>query len=385
MQAGRINQVHLHYSRPAGGEAPQRSSDAGPVDWESQVLVDPQDLIHVEEIVGGLASAIESPTTPAITVSGAGGVGKTAVTHAAVKRVVAGGRFTHVVWASAKNVRFSSGDVGQAAVDSIYWHDLLRMVCEQLGCPLPPSQSLWEGELRRWFADELRGARVLVVVDNLEFVHSAQRVIARLRDLGVRQPHKVVATTRWRVTEEFDVRDFGIRPLARAGTYDLVRLLAAGSTSDLQSAGDDDLAPIFDITEGNPFLVKLITRRFVVTGRSLDRILAEVGAAGEHELGGRVRTWLFDRSLDQLRESTSEQEAVNLLFSFCIGGRGGSLRYDDLRSETAAADDDRFDHILEVGCRLGIIRPSDHNRRYSIHSLLYQYTCPLAWSSATAG
>jgi hypothetical protein len=32
-------------------------------------------------------------------------------------------------------------------------------------------------------------------------------------------------------------------------------------------------------------------------------------------------------------------------------------------------------HLVEVACRLTLLRPSDRNRRYSIHSLLYVYTC----------
>jgi nucleoside phosphorylase len=350
-------------------------------DWESYALVEPQALVHVADLVAELADSMASTrSTSAITVSGAGGLGKTAVTHAAVLRVSAEEQFSRVVWASAKNTRFSATDVGGVALDSIYWHDVLRIIAEQLGYPLPPHQPLWEYELSRFLAHDLHGARVLVVIDNLEFVRTADRVIGRLRDLGLRHPHKVVATTRWAIADEtFEVRDFGIPPLTPTRTYDLVRLLAEGAGSDLGVATNDELAPIYEITEGNPFLIRLIARRFIVTGRSLDRVIGELGTATGNKLGNRVRAWLFDQSLDELRARSSQEQAVRLLFTFCVSGRGGSLTYEQLRAETDSPDDERFDDLLETACRLGLVRPSNHNRRYSIHSLLYQYTCPLAW------
>ncbi|MFC0435504.1 NB-ARC domain-containing protein [Kutzneria buriramensis] len=374
VQAHRIDHVTIYNAPPESAtETPKP-----PRGWEFYALVEPQRLIHVSELVAGLADEIAGTHSPAITVSGEGGLGKTAVTHAAVSAVAEDGGFTHLVWASAKNARFSATEAGEASLDSIYWHDVLRMIAAQLGCPLPANQALWEHELRRFVATELRAGRLLVVVDNLEMVRAAEQVIHRLRALGFRHPHKIVATTRWSVVgDDLDVRDFVVPPLTPAKTCDLVRLVAADTNSDLATAGDDKLAAVHEITEGNPFLIKLITRRFVVTGRPLDHVIAELGGATGDRLGGRVRAWLFDGSLDELRTRSSQEHALGLLYAFCATSRGGSLAYDALQA--AAGIEDGFDEVLGTACRLGLIRPSNHNELYSIHSLLYQYMCPLAW------
>ncbi|EWM09887.1 NB-ARC domain-containing protein [Kutzneria sp. 744] len=374
--AHRIDHVTINYP------VDPRQRVNSPPGWEFYALVEPQTLIHVSGLVADLAETIAGPSSPAITVSGAGGLGKTAVTHAAVSQVSAAGSFTHVVWASAKNTRFSATDVGEASLDSIYWHDVLRPIATQLNCPLPHNQALWEHELSRHVGNDLKDGRLLVVVDNLEVVHAADQVIHRLRTLGVRHPHQIVATTRWSVVgDDLDVRDFVVPPLTPAKTCDLVRLLAAGTHSDLATAADSELTSVYDITEGNPFLIKLITRRFVVTGRPLDRVIDELGGAADDRLGSRVRAWLFDRSLDELRTRSSLERALGLLFAFCATGRGGALTYEELRAETGIADADAFDSVLASACQLGLVRPSNRNQLYSIHSLLYQYTCPLAWEA----
>lgn len=355
--------------------------DSSLLTWRRNVLLAQEQLIHVDHVIDQITEAIESPVSnSAVAVHGDGGVGKTAVTYAAVERAEAHGQFTHVVWASARNTRFSALDASSAAVNSIYWHDLIAMVARQLDCPLPSSQALWEGELATYLTRNLTNARILVVVDNLEFVAAADDVINRLRALGLQAPHKIVATTRWRSEmHDLEVRNIPVEPFTEGQTYDLIRLVAKSSDSDLAHARNSDLLPIFRITDGNPFLIKLIVSRYVMSGRSLPRIITELTAVSEGtDLAQRVRSWLFERSLDELALRASKRDALSLLFSFCVNGRGGAMSYSELWAENSRLDPASFDDLLESACRLNLIRPSDMNQRYSIHSLLYEHTCPLA-------
>ncbi|MGP2436571.1 esterase/lipase family protein [Streptomyces sp. JW3] len=354
-----------------------------PSDWRRHVLLSEEELIHVDDLVERLTGVIEhSSSASAIAVHGDGGLGKTAVTFAAVSRVAAAGCFTHVVWASARNTRFATDDPNSQAINHIYWNDLLSMLAVQIGCELSPSQALWEREFTSHLKNELGESRVLIVIDNLEFVAAADRVVERLRTLGIRPPHKIVATTRWNSERhDFDVHNIAVHPLAEQHTYDLARLAARGGNSDLQSARNNDLAPIYRITDGNPFLIKLIVSQYVASGKSLSRIIEDLAALpDEAVLAGRVRGWLFERSLDELSRRSSPHDALRLLFAFCANGRGGSMTYEDLASETVAMspglDKRSFDELLSSACRLNLLRPSDMNRKYSIHSLLYEHTCP---------
>ncbi|MFE0252245.1 alpha/beta fold hydrolase [Streptomyces sp. NPDC059010] len=349
--------------------------------WSRHVLLAREELIHVDDVMARLTDAIRSSaSTAAVAVWGGGGLGKTAITYAAAERVARTGDFTHIVWASARNTHFYAEDASSTAVNSIYWHDLLAMIAEQLGCDLPDSQALWEPEIADHLRRRLSDAKILVVVDNLEIVAAADQVIDKLRSLGMGAPHKIVATTRWgSERNELDVRNISITPLSESHTYDLVRLAARDSSSDLSMARDSDLKAIYRITEGNPFLIKVIVSRYVLSGKPLARIINELTSVSEGGgLGNRVRTWLFDRSLDELAAQSTQEEALSLLFSFCANGRGGAMPYEDLRAESKAPSQQAFDRLLETACRLNLVRASDRNQRYSIHSLLYEHTCPLA-------
>ncbi|MBP5935433.1 NB-ARC domain-containing protein [Streptomyces acidiscabies] len=348
--------------------------------WDRYVLIEPEELIHVDKVIDDVTAAIEDPratAASAVAVWGEGGLGKTAITHAAVQRVAKGDSFTHIVWASARNARFSAANATEASVNSMYWHDLLRIIAQQVDCELSPAQALWEGELRNHIEHQLDDARVLVVVDNLEYVDAADEVIEQLRSLGFRRPHRIVATTRLKSSgNEMGVRNMPIHPLGERETYNLVRLTAHDSSSDLAEARDEELESVYGITEGNPFLIKLITRRYAVSGLPLPRIIEELRQV-TGELGAAVKAWLFEQSLEELARRSSRKEARRLLFSFCANGRGGAMTYEELFEESVHSDDvNRFNTLMTSACRLGLVRASGRDRRYSVHSLLYEHTCP---------
>ncbi|MEH0631935.1 alpha/beta fold hydrolase [Streptomyces bottropensis] len=348
--------------------------------WDRYVLIEPEELIHVDKVIDDVTAAIEDPrgtAASAVAVHGEGGLGKTAITHAAVQRVTKGDSFTHVVWASARNARFSAANASEASVNSMYWHDLLRIIAQQVDCELSTAQALWEGELRDHIERRLTDARVLVVVDNLEYVDAADEVIEQLRSLGFRRPHRIVATTRLKSSgNDMGVRNIAIHPLGERESSNLVRLTARDSGSDLADARDEELDSIYGITEGNPFLTKLITRRYAVSGLPLPRIIDELRQV-TGELGSAVKAWLFEQSLEELARRSSRKEARRLLFSFCANGRGGAMSYEELLEESVRPDDvNRFNTLITSACRLGLVRASGRDRRYSIHSLLYEHTCP---------
>jgi hypothetical protein len=66
--------------------------------------------------------------------------------------------------------------------------------------------------------------------------------------------------------------------------------------------------------------------------------------------------------------------------AFCFGARGETLDATELQTFSELPDDGFFADLLAGACGLALVRPTDGNRRYSIHSLLYEFTCsgPLA-------
>jgi hypothetical protein len=368
--------------RNSGRSAPPGTPrHAGVSDWKRYpVGIDHQRLLAADRVIDQLLTFLGGETTgPAVTISGAGGLGKTAVTYEAVSTLTGSQRFTKIVWVSAKNGVFQTS---QAAGDpaTVDWHDVLRVIAEQLGCQLSPSRRLWERDVGQHVRRRDGTDRILLVVDNLEGIDDAQQVIGRLGTLGLGRPHKLVATTRWAVTSnDYDVPDIRIRPLGAQDTIALVRQIGAGD-DDLADADDSSLLPIHQIAEGNPFLVKLIVRRYLRTGRPLTGVIAELTSLGtgqDHHptLGGAVRRYLYEQSLDELASRFDRHSAQRLMAAFCFAPRGETLDAGELRAWSELPDRAAFDQLLEAACGLALIRPSQRNLRYSIHSLLYEFTC----------
>jgi len=175
------------------------------------------------------------------------------------------------------------------------------------------------------------------------------------------------------------VPDIRIRPLGADDTIALVREIGAGD-DELACSADLSLLPIHQIAEGNPFLVKLIVRRYLRTGRPLTAVIGELTSLGgsrtqPRTLGGAVRRYLYEQSLNELARRFDRDSARRLMASFCFAPRGETLDAEELRAWSQLPKAVAFDQLLEAACGLALIRPSQRNLRYSIHSLLYEFTC----------
>jgi len=180
---------------------PPRITDPGVSDWRRYpVGIDHERLMAADAVIDQIMTFLGRETTAsAVTISGEGGLGKTAVTYEAVSTLTGGEGFTRIVWVSAKSGVFQTSDlVGERG--TVDWHDVVRAIGQQLGCELSPSRRLWERDVGE-HVRRLDGMdRILLVVDNLEGIDDAEQVIGRLGRLGIGRPHKLVATTRWAVT-----------------------------------------------------------------------------------------------------------------------------------------------------------------------------------------
>jgi hypothetical protein len=363
---------------PSEGKPVSRSDDRAL--WKRYpVGIDHEDLLAAESTIQAIVRSVTSETSSwALTVSGEGGLGKTALTYEAVERLAASDRFTRAVWASARTATFQT-DVAAGNTATLDWQEVVRVIAEQLGCQRT-GRRLWEHELEKHMSSLDAAERILLVVDNLEGINDADRVIVRLSNLGFAAPHKVVATTRWSVQQnDYDIPDIPVSPLTEYDSLRLIRVIGHAD-SELQSVDDGQLRPVFAITEGNPFLIKLIVRRYLAAGQPLEQVMTELtslrGAdTGPLPLSNRVRRYLYDSSLNELATRFDRTAVENLMASFCFAARGETVSYDDLYSHSSMTDNVAFADLIETAHRLALIRPTELHRRYSIHSLLYEYVC----------
>src|SRR5262249_8284255 len=153
--------------------------------------------------------------------------------------------------------------------------------------------------------------------------------------LGMRRPHKLIATTRWAIPgNDYEIPDIPVQPLTKTDSARLARLIGRGN-AEIETADDARLAPVYAITEGNPFLIKLIVRRYLAGGQPLEEVIRELTSVQlppgrSQPLGVLVRRYLYERSLNELAARFDTSSASSLMASFCFAPRGSTVRYEDL-------------------------------------------------------
>jgi hypothetical protein len=344
--------------------------------WQSYADAQHQQLLAAEPVVQGIVATVSSDSADwALTVTGEGGIGKTAVTYQAAKLLSESGQFDRVIWASAKDaaaVRTEDGhDPKPVLID---WQDVLEKIAEQLDVDFGPRTLASRGVKQR--VEQLtRRERLLLVVDNLEDVNDAGQVIDRVRELGLGKPHRLVAVSRKALTSSsmahVGVRNVRVPPLDLADTLRLVRL-AGHDDADLRSADDSILAPIYGISEGNPYLIKLIVSIYLRTLQPLDTVINDL-KSNQAKTGQDVRWHLYGVALLDLEERYGQEVAHRLMASFALSVRGARLTFEDIMAASRIADADLLHELIAAAGSLFLVNSSDLHQRYSIHSLLHEY------------
>ncbi|WP_410634873.1 NB-ARC domain-containing protein [Amycolatopsis sp. cmx-4-83] len=362
---------------------PQRPA----ADWRRHAYVNHDKLFGARDTVDAVTAAIMNERGgDVVSVVGEGGVGKTAISYEAVQAAVGSGGFTRVAWVSATKPHSGAGNSGSEPYRVTYWSDLQLEIATQLGLDLGPSRALWSAEFGRRVAGLDPGERLLVVVDNLETVPDATDAVQQLRRFGITNPHRLVVTTRWELTPHVDtVREHRVSPLSSADALALVRHIGANDPG-LRSAPDSALQPVLDVTGGTPFLIRLAVRQYLSSHHPLDQVLhrlRELRDEAAPDLAAQVRSYLYVESLRELERRHGEEFADALLGAFCVKGRGDAFRFAELGEVSGIDDEDGFGAVLSTACQLSLITSfgdaseATLDRGYTIHSLLYDFTCGL--------
>jgi hypothetical protein len=207
-------------------------------------------------------------------------------------------------------------------------------------------------------------------VDNIENKHDTSRLLHHVKQLGFGNPHKLVAASRWRIdAADLPAPDIPIGPLGRAASIELIKDLGTHNEY-LKHAPPGMLDPIYRISEGLPFLIKIIVSRYLQSARSLEEIIDEITTKRQ---GAQVRQWLYDQSLNELASRTSIELASLLLGTFCTFPKGESVSRQQLQRRSQIENDEDFMHVLEAAIKLSLVRDANGKRQFSIHSLLFEY------------
>ncbi|MFN8470276.1 MAG: NB-ARC domain-containing protein [Caldilineaceae bacterium] len=216
-------------------------------------------LVGIEKQVCDLAALLEGPPEPwVVSIEGIGGIGKTALAAAVMRRLVDGTIFAEFGWVSAQEVGLDlCGDVQPRPQPVLTVDALVTALAAQFLSP-GEGNHVRDGEhlLARL---RLRLAQVahLIVIDNFDTMQESHEVLSLLHSLA--NPTKFILTSRRRLPGEPGVH---VHPVPELGAHDalcLLRCVAKEHELALPAGyADEDLLPIYAAVGGNPLALLVL-------------------------------------------------------------------------------------------------------------------------------
>jgi tetratricopeptide (TPR) repeat protein len=298
-------------------------------------------LYEAEPLVEQLCQLATTPLPPhTIIVTGPGGIGKTALAHAAAKRLIEGGAFEDFAWITL-----------EGAVD---YRSLLAGLAENLGYLHLASAELTD--LEAGLRVKLAETPTLAVIDNGDHLADYAATADRLAALAA--PGKMILTARQLPTPVSTGHTLAVQPLSRTGFEALLHEQARRSR--IGRIDSEAVGAIYRLTGGNPLAGRLLVSRlaFLPLARVMDN-LAQI----ETPEGVRLYEWLFEPTWDEALDEAARLIALALVILPAEGATWADLR---ALTDLPEADLDRGIERLITG---SLVDPIDKGGYYVMHSL----------------
>lgn len=314
---------------------------------------------HLQELARLLLAA-DGPRL--ISLEGLGGIGKTALAHQLMSRLIQDDPlFTDFGWVSAQQRLFLATEGIHLINEPALTADALveTLAAQLLGdaaeaTSLAPERALSALELR------LRQAPHLIVVDNLETVADVENLLPLLDRLA--GPSRFLLTSRETFAEQPGVYHFPVPELGERDALDLVRHEAwLHNLPHVAQAGDDDLRPIYATVGGNPLALRLVVglAQILPLGQVLENLREARGKRTEE-----LYNFIYWNAWRRLPAVAQDVLLLMPLFAHTGADLAALRRVSDL-------EEDALVDALSYLARLSLITVSGdlHTRRYSIHRL----------------
>lgn len=315
-------------------------------------------LVAVEQHLDSLAATVHGhDKTWLISIEGIGGIGKTTLADALMRRLIGQGAVEEIGWVTARAETFDFGH-GIARLDkpALTAEALIATLAAQLMPDVPLSPDRAETLLRQ----RLKAQPHLIVIDNLETLTDVRGLLTSLRSFT--NPTKFILTTRESLYAEPDVFAFPVPELDKPNALTFIRQEAAlRNQRPLSQAADDELSPIIESVGGNPLAIRLIIGQTHVHSLNtvLDNLKQAHGTKAED-----LYTYIYREAWEQLDELPRQV----LLAMPLVTSYGATLTQ---LVETSSIAQPQLIDALELLVRLSLVDSSGslQDNRYTIHSL----------------
>lgn len=320
-------------------------------------------LFGIDDQLSELTERLESPNAPhMLLVEGLGGIGKTALTVAALRRILDGDTFDDIAWVTAQQQRFLfSGNVHHLHNPVHDTASVILALAEQLlpvsARPLPFVADTVLPLLRT----RLSTQRTLLVVDNLETLSETEALIARLGTLA--DPTKLLFTSRVYPSSDRPLYRLVVPELQQRHAGQMVRHLAEQAGIEALTHEDDALlVDIYAALGGHPLALRLLVGqcRHHSPADVLDALRTRQGRTE-----GQLYSFIYQQIWNNLDEPTRD-----VLLAFILTPSDGA---DRAYLIAASGFDERSVHSAVA--QLVDLNMVEHRlnqagqSRYAIHSL----------------
>ncbi len=317
-------------------------------------------LVGVDRHIDRLVDELWRSNGPALVlIEGTGGIGKTTLADAVLRRLIHERPAGEIGWVSARYQRIDlAGALWSTERPALTPEALLDALARQVLPGAPPFSS--SDKALAALRAHLAKRPAVIVVDNLETVADVSGLLPALRQLA--NPTRFLLTSRRSLYAEADLYHYRLPELAEPDALRLVRQEAVRrNLPDLASASDAELHPIVATVGGNPLALRLVVGQTHV--HPLRAVLEDLTAARGPTVEN-LYAYLYRRAWDSLDELSRRA----LLAMPLATGRGADLAYLAEISELNAGDL-RAALTRLVDLNLVDSRGDLNERRYAIHAL----------------
>ncbi len=332
-------------------------------------------LIGRDEEIDKAMSVLRDPNgLPILSISGIGGIGKTALAYEIAERCLEENLFTDLAWDSAKYEAF----IGVVRVPILESRLSLERLLDNIGLQLRQPEFVRKSKLqekKEVIRQLLRSDRYLVVVDNLETLEDPHQLILDFRTML--RPSRMLLTSRHRLNQFDYVYTIHLKGLSEYAAINFLK--QEGRTRNVEAitaASESILREIYQVTGGMPLAMKLVVSQ-VARGLAIDTELERLsGAKDEYELYNFIYFDIWD-SLP----SEAQQVLVLMASSFASSVRRSMLL--ETLQDAAQMTNNQFNSTMVELIRLSLVDVDEQyeagKQRYSIHPMTRHFVISEVW------